>query len=804
MKSNKSLRLNMNHSMEKTTRPCSAYTPKPYVISSKNLDDIPPVLYTMPTQSKGMGAKIEKEQLYEQTMQLKRRVNRLKAELDEAKSTIVKKELDLRKKEKIIEDLSKENDVKIVQEENLKKAKESTLITLCKRKYYEMKDKYEKACEENEVLKSNIKITKIKEIQVVTEVLENELEQMKNLYIHCKEQNKNNMKEIAELQEFKVKFFQQHQIIETLQQNYENANKETQDSKEEIGKLRERMAKNESEYKKLKIENQKLKASNEKYLNEKKMKEKSTMNQAEYENTINQLRDEVSKYKNLYTAECNRKRNSQPVQPRPQQRKVNQQRVFDYNSIRQIDQKSETEKDVKINLYKNIIKDQNIKINIYEEYLVNSGADPEQILLGNRYEGVINSKFSQKAKAKSRPKSSTRLEEKKTSEINTEEEQKVQVQEIDLEPTDESSSKEKDKYLIPQNEEDSYIDPEKILRIFQTNFSGRHTTKNTLLNELNKIYEHFESKNEASTDEFIEPFLNLLKEAMKASQETDVDFIKEFLLKFLETLSQDTGRFFEILQNLFEQTEDYTSLQNEAELNQELANIFKPIKKDLLNYLKYNTIEGGNIIDCVLFEKIVIEKLHIEMAPTLYLYLLFKMKESTPEISSIFNLNYSFISDLVASNINSQVNDNIQISSNENNLYNLSSVSSKFEKENTSSKPNQIDEKSNESRAITEEDEIEKMVVGILSSLIYSYKQFDAVVEDICEEVDSDEGKKVRGMTYEDFSRKLGELGIIISDMDRKYILKTYRIKNKKSNADKMKEDLSKMDVKYLTMEKLN
>ena len=249
MKSNKSLRLNMNHSMEKTTRPCSAYTPKPYVISSKNLDDIPPVLYTMPTQSKGMGAKIEKEQLYEQTMQLKRRVNRLKAELDEAKSTIVKKELDLRKKEKIIEDLSKENDVKIVQEENLKKAKESTLITLCKRKYYEMKDKYEKACEENEVLKSNIKITKIKEIQVVTEVLENELEQMKNLYINSKEQNKNNMKEIAELQEFKVKFFQQHQIIETLQQNYENANKETKDSKEEIGKLRERMAKNERDRK---------------------------------------------------------------------------------------------------------------------------------------------------------------------------------------------------------------------------------------------------------------------------------------------------------------------------------------------------------------------------------------------------------------------------------------------------------------------------------------------------------------------------------------------------------------------------
>ena len=193
------------------------------------------------------------------------------------------------KEEQILYDIAKDRYEKLGIKNYLRRMEEH-------KQYIELFEELKELREENEVLKSNIKITKIKEIQVVTEVLENELEQMKNLYIHSKEQNKNNLKEIAELQEFKVKFFQQHQIIETLQQNYENANKETQDSKEEIGKLRERMAKNESEYKKLKIENQKLKASNEKYLNEKKMKEKSTMNQAEYENTINQLRDEVSKY----------------------------------------------------------------------------------------------------------------------------------------------------------------------------------------------------------------------------------------------------------------------------------------------------------------------------------------------------------------------------------------------------------------------------------------------------------------------------------------------------------------------------
>ena len=198
MKASKSFHSKMANSTERRVRPLSAYAtnnPVPLVISTHQ-NSSKSIIYTMPSQSKGMGSKIEREQLYEQTMHLKKQNNKLKAELDEAKSTIVKKDIELRKKEKIIEDLSKENDIQIVQEENLSKAKESTLVTLCKKKYYEMKGKYEKSEKEKEILKANIKLTKIKEIKIEKEVVEKELDKMKNLYLHVYQQNQKNLNEI--------------------------------------------------------------------------------------------------------------------------------------------------------------------------------------------------------------------------------------------------------------------------------------------------------------------------------------------------------------------------------------------------------------------------------------------------------------------------------------------------------------------------------------------------------------------------------------------------------------------------------
>ena len=142
----------------------------------------PPIVFTMPNNPKklsGMGNKIEREQLYEYNMQLKELINKLKKELAETKHQVVKKDIEIRKKERIIKECSKENDLESVHESNLEKARESTLVSLCKDKYNELKSTYKKKCEENEILKANIKITKLKEYKIQIDVLKQEMEKIK-------------------------------------------------------------------------------------------------------------------------------------------------------------------------------------------------------------------------------------------------------------------------------------------------------------------------------------------------------------------------------------------------------------------------------------------------------------------------------------------------------------------------------------------------------------------------------------------------------------------------------------------------
>ena len=70
--------------------------------------------------------------------------------------------------------------------------------------------------------------------------------------------------------------------------------------------------------------------------------------------------------------------------------------------------------------------------------------------------------------------------------------------------------------------------------------------------------------------------------------------------------------------------------------------------------------------------------------------------------------------------------------------------------------------------------------------------------------VKDENGVTVRGIAYEDLDNKFKEIGVNISETDRKYIIKTYRMKNSKLiNADKLKSDLNKTNIKYLDTERV-
>jgi len=200
----------------------------------------PPIIFTMPNNKKmtsGMGNNIEREQLYENNMQLKESLNKLKRELAETKYYVVKKDIELRTKEKIIRDCIKENDIESNHEGKIEKAKESALLTLFKEKYDSLKNSYQKEIQENKILKANIKITKIKEFQIENDILHRELLKIKSLYGNSKKNLKKCRGIINDLNHFKAKFMQQHSIISSYIQKCELLNAEIRNLKEERDNL---------------------------------------------------------------------------------------------------------------------------------------------------------------------------------------------------------------------------------------------------------------------------------------------------------------------------------------------------------------------------------------------------------------------------------------------------------------------------------------------------------------------------------------------------------------------------------------
>ena len=263
-----------SHTLENTSkksffRPNSAAKRhlKTYKINT-SLETPPPIIFTMPNNPKklsGMGNKIEREQLYENNMQLKDIINKLKRELAETRNQVVKKDIEIRKKERIIKECSKENDLESVHELNLEKARESTLVSLCKDKYSQLKNLYTKKCEENEILKANIKMTKLKEYMIQIDILKKEMEKIKTLYENTVEDNSRLREEMSNFQNLKNKYIEQHSIINNLVEKCKQYKNDINELKAENSFLNLKLEKNMKQKKGLQRANFKLKISNEKF-----------------------------------------------------------------------------------------------------------------------------------------------------------------------------------------------------------------------------------------------------------------------------------------------------------------------------------------------------------------------------------------------------------------------------------------------------------------------------------------------------------------------------------------------------------
>ena len=380
----------------KTIKTFSPFDKYPLLTYTENNINKPTKILSSTANNSRTSMKIRKDidpdELYETSIHLKTLINKLQKDLSIAKSEIYKKDIEIKKKNKIIEDCSK--DIENDKNDYLKKAKESTLLTLCKEKYNELKKLYQRKCEECDSLKSNMKITKIKEVELESNVLKNELKKIKSLYTNLEKTNESNLKEIEKLKEYKIKFKEQNKIIASYHKNYENLNNNNIGLKNQLNTIYNEIGKTNIMKKRLMNENIKLKLSYKKSLSSKKSKIFDSLSNEDNKKRIQNLSKELNKYKILLKQKNNeiKRLSLLGFQQKEQIKNSNEifLKPFDFNSIKSVENpSSNTISKEKFNLCVEKSKNLENKVNKYENFLKKNKIDPKMVLYDNFRTSII-------------------------------------------------------------------------------------------------------------------------------------------------------------------------------------------------------------------------------------------------------------------------------------------------------------------------------------------------------------------------------------------------------------------------------
>ena len=683
-----------SHTLENTSkksffRPNSAAKRhlKTYKINT-SLETPPPIIFTMPNNPKklsGMGNKIEREQLYENNMQLKDIINKLKRELAETRNQVVKKDIEIRKKERIIKECSKENDLESVHELNLEKARESTLVSLCKDKYSQLKNLYTKKCEENEILKANIKMTKLKEYMIQIDILKKEMEKIKTLYENTVEDNSRLREEMSNFQNLKNKYIEQHSIINNLVEKCKQYKNDINELKAENSFLNLKLEKNMKQKKGLQRANFKLKISNEKFLSQKKIKENYDLNIDDNKKLISSLRKDLNEYKRLYdlkNKECNKLIENNEKMKSDEIKRKNEKdslKPFDFNQIKVIENKNIDKNTNKLTLYKSLLDEAKHKNEIYELYLKKIGVDKDQLVKSFGYNGIMTSstKIQKDENGNNNIENNNNRINEKNNDLNKNRENN---EEIKKEENDRNSISDVNSYTkantISENvkklpsieeekpEEGQFIDESQLLsllHVFVKNLEAQGITKEIINQKIQDISKLFENKDETTKEEFIDPFVKMFIETMKITQRKDIEIVTNFLNDFIDSLNSETLMFFNGLIEVFDNIRDYTGVKKDYEVSFEL----NEYKDQLINALKQNDRNNNHLITFDIFRKIV-QDLNISLDDETMEYLIYLMKKNVPENNSIFDLDYEIIEKLTEKNEIGDIFKNIKNTLNDN------------------------------------------------------------------------------------------------------------------------------------------
>ena len=243
---------------------------------------------------------LDREKLVQENIKLKTQLNKLEAEKINHKREITNLEMEINKKDKIIETMINDTQSNLNNENN--KMSEMHLVLNVKRQYKELKKIYEKNQQELNATKKNVKFTKINELNTENQIYNEQINKLKNLYEHSLEQKQSLEKNENEFDIMKQALSQKDYIILSFQENCQKMESQIQALNNEKEKLKNQSNKKDEMIIKLKDKLETQNKENEKLImknNNIKKSEVFLNTKNKYEAKMQKLKKDIAQYRDL-------------------------------------------------------------------------------------------------------------------------------------------------------------------------------------------------------------------------------------------------------------------------------------------------------------------------------------------------------------------------------------------------------------------------------------------------------------------------------------------------------------------------
>ena len=304
------------------------------------------------------------------------------------------------------------------------------------------------------------------------------------------------------------------------------------------------------------------------------------------------------------------------------------------------------------------------------------------------------------------------------------------------------------------------------------NLEANNIITNYLEEEFKKIFEKFDSNDEVSKNDFLEPFSQLIIENMKIKNKKDIKIINLYLDNLLEEYENDTEKFIDNLSQIFNSLNNYDNI-DENEMDEKLIIELKKYP-NLIESLKEKDIKKNNIISYMDF-KVIHSDLNLQLNDDLIEYLLYKMKKSVDSNQSMLDLNYKIIEDLIG-------NENKKKNKIKENIL-KEEIKSESEKENNKSSEKQNDE---DDHFIIENDNRINIIFNQLKNKLNDKNSnLDDVLTSKTQYIEIDNEQK-EGIPKEDFIEILKQNEIELEQNDINDIYDKFKFDDKYDDAQNL------------------